>query len=126
MKVIIAGSRTLNNLRYVETAVHQAVNKWMRQDQENWKAYTRPEIVSGGAQGVDFQAELYAKKHTLPFKEFQADWDKHGKAAGIIRNIQMAEYADTLIAVWDGQSKGTFHMIGEMVKRNKQVYVLCP
>jgi ferric-dicitrate binding protein FerR (iron transport regulator) len=126
LRVIIAGSRTLNNSKYVETAVSQAFNKWMQEDQENWKAYTRPEIVSGGAQGVDFQAELYAKKHTLPFKEFKADWDKHGKKAGILRNIEMAKYADALIAIWDGKSKGTLHMICDMVSKQKPVFVYCP
>lgn len=126
MKIIIAGSRTLTLDRYVDTAVAQAFNKWVSQDQENWKNYTRPEIISGGAQGVDFLAELYAKKHSLQFTEFRADWEQFGKRAGFLRNTQMAEYADALIAIWDGKSKGTFHMISEMVKRNKPVFVYCP
>lgn len=126
MKVIIAGSRTLNKAQYVETAVTQAFNKWLSNDQENWKDYTSPEIVSGGAQGIDFLAELYAKKHTLNFTEFKADWNKHGKAAGFIRNNDMANYADALIAIWDGKSKGTLHMINSMVTQKKPVYVYCP
>lgn len=126
MKVVIAGSRVLNNEQYVNTAVLTAFNKWMSEDQENWKKYLNPEIVSGGAQGVDFLAELYAKKRTLSFKEFKADWEQYGKSAGFVRNVQMADYADALIAVWDGKSKGTFHMISQMVNRNKPVYVYCP
>ena len=126
MKVIIAGSRTLNHSKYVETAFSMAFNKWMSENQENWKDFTQPEIVSGGAQGVDFQAELYAKKKGLPFTEFKADWDKYGKSAGIRRNIDMATYADALIAIWDGKSKGTLHMINDMVSKNKPVYVYCP
>ena len=126
MKVIIAGSRTLNNPKYVDAAIGSAFNKWMQEDHENWQNYMIPEIVSGGAQGVDFLAELHAKKKSLKFTEFKADWDTLGKRAGFVRNSQMAEYADRLISVWDGKSKGTFHMISEMVKRNKPVFVYCP
>lgn len=98
----------------------------MAQDPDNWKEYMQPEIVSGGAQGVDFLAELYAKKHTLKFTEFKADWDTYGKSAGYRRNVEMAEYADALIAIWDGQSKGTLHMINSMVTQKKPVFVYCP
>jgi hypothetical protein len=125
-RIIVAGTRTLNKQSYVEIAVAQATQAWILRDQDNWKDYTGPEIVSGGAQGVDWQAELYAKKHTLKFTEFPAKWDELGKAAGFARNIQMADYADALVAVWDGGSKGTFHMISQMVKRNKPVFVYCP
>ncbi len=85
-----------------------------------------PEIVSGGAQGVDFLAELYAKKKSLKFTEFKADWDKLGKRAGFVRNTQMADYADRLIAIWDGKSRGTLHMIDTMNNRDKPVFVYCP
>ena len=126
MKVIIAGSRTLNKESYVNTAVAQAFNKWMAEDQENWKLYTQPEIVSGGARGVDFEGEMYAKRNKLPLTIFPADWDTQGKKAGILRNIKMAEYADRLIAIWDGASKGTLHMINDMVSKKKPVFVYCP
>lgn len=124
MKVIIAGSRTLNNSKFIEIAVAQAFNLWISNDQENYGYYLNPEIVSGGAQGVDFLAELYAKKNGLIFTEFKADWNQYGKRAGMIRNGEMANYADALIAIWDGKSRGTFHMIGEMVAKNKPVFVL--
>jgi YspA, cpYpsA-related SLOG family len=126
MKVIIAGSRALNNPKNVDVAVGSAYNKWMQEDEERWQEYMLPEIVSGGAQGVDFLAELYAKKKSLKFTEFKADWDQLGKRAGFVRNNTMALYADRLIAIWDGKSKGTFHMISEMVKLNKPVFVYCP
>ncbi len=126
MKVIIAGSRTLNNPEYVNRAINYAFNKWMTEDQENWKEYIGAEIVSGGAQGVDFLAELYAKKKALPFKEFKADWTSFGKQAGFRRNVEMADYADRLIAIWDGASRGTFHMMQQMLAKQKPVYVYCP
>ena len=54
---------------------------------------------------------------------FIPDWDKDGRSAGYKRNAEMAEYADALIAVWDGDSKGTKHMIECMNKLNKKVYI---
>lgn len=123
MKVIVAGSRTLNLQPTIENVITSAFNKWLAADPDNWTKYMRPEIVSGGAMGVDFCGEVYAKKAELPLTVMKADWEKHGKAAGPIRNSQMAEYADALIAVWDGKSKGTLDMINQMRKRDKLVYV---
>ena len=126
MKVIIAGSRTLNKLNYVQFAFAMACNSWAQKEPDAWKDFYPIEIVSGGAQGVDFCGELYAKKHDLLLTSIPADWEKYGKGAGFLRNTQMAKYADRLIAVWDGQSRGTFHMMSEMMKLSKPIYVYCP
>lgn len=64
------------------------------------------EVVSGVAHGVDKLGERWAQAHKIPVKQFPAQWNKYGNAAGPIRNREMAEYADALIAVWDGQSRG--------------------
>lgn len=69
------------------------------------------EIVCGGARGADALGEYWATVFNKPVKYFPADWDKYGKAAGHIRNKQMAEYGTHLIAFWDGKSKGTKNMI---------------
>ena len=82
------------------------------------------EIVSGGASGVDTLAVIYASYRKFESKVFKADWDKHGKAAGPIRNREMAEYADELIAFWDGKSRGTKNMIETMRGLNKPVKVV--
>lgn len=58
-------------------------------------------IVSGGARGVDILAERYAKEIGVPVKIYLPDWTKHGKAAGPIRNRQIIENADCVIAFWD-------------------------
>jgi hypothetical protein len=81
------------------------------------------EIVSGGAKGVDTLAIEYARKHSIPCKIFPPDWKKYGSRAGPLRNAEMAVYADYGIAVWDGQSRGTAHMISLMAGR---VYVWTP
>lgn len=123
MKVIVAGSRSIRLYTIVEKAINRAFNQWLREDLAHWKLYIQPEIVSGGAYGVDFFGEQYANKHKLPLKVFPADWDRFGKSAGIRRNLEMSKYADRLIAVWDGQSRGTQHMINCMQKAAKPVYI---
>lgn len=99
------------------------MNKWMAADPLHWSKYYRPEIVSGGANGVDHCGELLAKKAGLVCTVFPAEWSTFGKSAGYRRNVQMAEYADALVAVWDGESKGTKHMIDIMNKHGKPVYI---
>ena len=80
---------------------------------------TNIEIVSGAYyKGADKLAEQYAKEKGFLIKQFPANWNKFGKAAGPKRNQQMANYTDALIAFWDGKSRGTKHMI-EMAKQSK-------
>ena len=69
------------------------------------------EVVCGMARGVDTLGKQWALTNNLPVKEFPADWNKDGKAAGFLRNLDMARYADALLAIWDGKSRGTAHMI---------------
>lgn len=110
MKVIVAGSRDINQPGAVGRAIQSA-------------PYQISEIVSGNARGVDTLAENWAALKEIPTKIFPADWDKYGKPAGAIRNAQMAEYADALIAVWDGKSAGTKMMIQMMNKAGKPVHL---
>jgi hypothetical protein len=83
----------------------------------------RDEFVSGGAAGVDRHGELWARRHGYRVRVFPADWKAHGKAAGPIRNRQMAEYATHLVAIWDGESRGTASMIREAHRRGLGVHV---
>lgn len=105
MKVIIAGSRTISDVLLVSIAVTES-------------KFKITEVVSGGARGIDLSGEFYAKSKNISVKRFKAHWDKHGKRAGYMRNIKMADYADALIAIWDSKSKGTEHMIS-IAKMNK-------
>lgn len=81
------------------------------------------EVVSGRAKGADTWGEVWAVTEKKRIKAFPADWDQYGNRAGFIRNEQMAEYGDVLIAVWDGNSSGTRHMIQSMLNKGKQVFV---
>ena len=112
MKIIIAGSRSVTDYKTVEkfiTITHSAV--------------VLDEIVSGCALGVDKFGEQYAKQGGIPVAKFPANWGEHGKSAGFIRNKQMADYADALIAIWNGESRGTKHMIDTMLSSKKPVFV---
>ena len=80
-------------------------------------------IVHGGAKGADRLAAIYAREYFYKSEAFPADWDTHGKAAGPIRNQEMAEYADVLVAVWDGKSRGTKNMIETALKEGLEVHV---
>ena len=110
MKVIIAGSRDINDLKHINQTVFES-------------KFKISEVVSGTARGVDRLGERWAKENNVQIKQFPANWDKLGKSAGVIRNKQMAEYADALIAIWDGHSVGTKHMINIALKMGLQVYV---
>lgn len=78
------------------------------------------EVVSGGAKGVDICGEHWAIKNNIPIKAFAPDWKKHGKAAGPIRNKQMADYADA-VALFPG-GKGTENMYNAAKKNDLIIY----
>lgn len=107
MKVIIAGGRDTHiTFKDIESQIRIS-------------DYNVTEIVEGGSSGVDTTAYKYAKYNKIPVKEFYAEWDVYGKCAGPIRNRQMAEYADALIAFPGG--KGTQDMINAMRKLKKPI-----
>lgn len=81
------------------------------------------EIVCGEARGADASGRKYAEKYWHNVKSFPADWETHGKAAGFIRNTEMADYADAAIVFILNNSKGSQHMVEQMRKRNKPVVV---
>lgn len=108
MRVIIAGSRDGCAQRHLAEAIESS-------------GFPITEIVTGGARGVDTQAFDWGWTAGIPVKTFLADWKTNGKAAGPIRNRQMAEYAEALIALPGG--RGTANMIEEATKRGLRVYI---
>jgi hypothetical protein len=110
MKVIIAGSRDISDYELVCRAVKES-------------GFTPAAIVSGLSRGVDRLGMEYARRHGIPCHGYPAEWDKHGRQAGYIRNHDMARNADAVIAVWDGRSPGTKHMIDIATRRALRVYV---
>lgn len=109
MRTIIAGSRT---------ATYQQVCQAMSEYAEEVT-----EVVCGGAKGADQHGRLWASVRQIPVKLFTPDWNAYGKSAGPIRNRQMADYGQALVAIWDGESRGTKNMIEEAQKRGLVVFV---
>lgn len=110
MRVIVAGSRTINDIAEIEKAIAAA-------------GFEITSVISGCARGADISGEIWASRNLIPCERFPADWDAWGKAAGHIRNQKMADYGHALIAVWDGKSRGTANMIAQMKRRGKPVYI---
>lgn len=112
MKLVIAGSRyghfTLDDVR---NAISRNIEGPVTL------------VISGTATGVDRLGELWALENDIPVKLMPAEWHIHGRRAGFIRNEQMAEEADVVLCLWDGQSAGTRHMIAAAKVRNIPTYV---
>src|SRR5574343_841092 len=110
MRTIIAGSRDC----FDESELMSAI------DACGWVPTV---VISGAARGADRLGEQWSAKNMVPCERFPADWDRHGKSAGYRRNEQMAENAEALIALWDGESRGTKHMIDIARRKGLRVYV---
>ncbi len=82
------------------------------------------EIVSGGAKGVDTCAKEYALAHGIRLTEFLPEYNRYGKGAPLKRNLQIIEYADLILAFWDGKSRGTKHVIDACEKAGKAFQII--
>ena len=114
MRIIIAGSRTFKDYDYLEKICNLTLSRF-RCDIT---------IVCGMADGADTLGYNYAYRKRYAVAEFPADWDTLGNVAGHIRNREMAEYSDMLIAFWDGKSTGTKNMIAQAKDLGLQVLVI--
>ena len=123
LRIIIAGSRDFNDYELLKKSVIEIITKkTMLPD------LTR--IISGGARGADTLGERFANEMGLEISRFIPDWDGLGKRAGYVRNAEMAKFAvedgnyGVLIAFWDGQSRGTKHMIDLAKRYGLEVHVV--
>lgn len=110
MKTIIAGTRTIEDSALLQRAI----------DEVDWEI---TEVISGDAPGVDRMGEAWARRNNIPVKLFPAPWKTHKGFAGRMRNQQMAEYADALIALWDGHSPGTKDMLERASKLGLKICI---
>ncbi len=81
-------------------------------------------IISGGARGADALAKDFARDHKLSYVEYPADWNKHGKAAGFIRNQHIVDACDVVLAFWDGKSRGTKDTLNKAAKAKKSTFII--
>lgn len=102
-KVVIAGGRDFNDF---PTLCAEMDNLLVEQIKMN-----KITIISGGARGADTLGERYARLRNFGLIKVKADWNKHGKSAGFIRNKEMLNLTDGVVCFWDGKSKGTGHMV---------------
>lgn len=121
MRIIIAGSRTFDDYALLKRTMDKIIAHVKR-----GKGDTSIKIISGGAKGADKLGEWWAYKNMISYEVFQADWGKHGKAAGPIRNQEMIDEgkADALIVFWDGKSPGTKDMIGRARKAGLKIKIV--
>lgn len=98
MKIAIVGSRNFDDHETVVRELDAVLDE---------KGVTRPTIVSGGAPGVDTTAKRIAQSRGYPYVEYPADWKKYGRAAGPIRNKQIVEESEFVLAFVAPNSKGT-------------------
>ena len=113
MKVIaIVGSRGFNDYSMLERFIKM-----------NYPISDVSLIVSGGANGADSLAEVFARENGIPIEVLKPDWKTFGKSAGIRRNVEIVSQSDIVFAFWDGNSKGTAFTIKEAQRQNKSIFV---
>lgn len=110
MHVIIAGSRDITDFRIISQAIHAS-------------GFSISSVISGAARSVDQLGERWAKEHGIPVLRMPAEWNRFGRSAGFRRNEDMAGIGDALIAIWDGKSCGTRHMIETARMKGLRVFV---
>lgn len=116
LKIVIAGSRDIRDYARLTSFIAEVL--------PTYPGYTRFLIITGGARGVDLMGKRYARDNAHLYKEFKPIYDgKNNRFAPLARNEDMAKIGDIVIALWDGSSKGTLHMINAMKKKGKATHV---
>lgn len=127
LRIIVAGSRNFQDYNMLKSVLLKILIYLKKNNIFTDK--NQIEFISGTARGADQLSEQFAKQFGYDVKRFPADWTL-GKRAGYIRNEQMAKYAvaegskGLLVAFWDGESKGTKHMIDLARKHGLAVRVV--
>lgn len=114
MRILVCGGRDYTDKDKMEEILYP-ICKFVLQVQE-------VVIVEGGAKGADRLARDWAKSWELPVETYEADWDKHGKAAGIFRNIDMLNKGQPDLVIAFPGGAGTAHMVA--IARKKGVKVI--
>jgi len=108
-RFVIGGGRNFLNYKLLCDVLDDAIKKLYRERPQGY--HTEIIIVSGGARGTDTLAKMYAEERGYAFKLHKALWDRQGKKAGVLRNLEMVKDGDFAYFFWDGRSPGTKHAI---------------
>lgn len=115
MKLVIAGTRTfIGDDWYLVVLAAIRMSPFERRDIKT--------VLSGCCPGPDSLGALWAKSTGRGVEHYSPDWSKYGRAAGPIRNTQMAIDADAGIVIWDGKSRGSADMVGKLITQGKPVF----
>ena len=113
MKLAVVGGRTFNDYERLEIILNSLID-----------SYGFTTIVSGGAQGADTLAAKFANEHNMMKIIHLPNWDLHGKSAGFIRNRDIINDSDMVLACWDGLSRGTSNSIALAKEQKKNTLIL--
>lgn len=116
IKLIVAGTRTFTDYQYVKDKIEDLLESKSLSSKEI-------EIITGGSRGVDTLAERWSRENNVTCTVIKAEWKRHGKKAGPMRNQVMAEIGDILLAFWDGKSRGTKDMIVKAKGKKIDIYI---
>lgn len=122
-KIGIVGGRNFNNYELLKNTILEYLKcphcKIVHIDE-----FYKTTIVSGGARGADNLAEQFANDYWCELIVHPAEWEKYGKQAGFLRNIDIVKDSDIIFAFWDGKSKGTKHSIDLANKMGKEIRII--
>ena len=126
LRIIVAGSRGFKNYDLLRDTLMDYLD--FMDDKDVVDNPSQVKFISGTAKGADTLGEQFAYTYEYDVIRFPADWNTYGKPAGYRRNAEMAKYASeaygVLFAFWDGQSRGTKHMIDLANKYGLEVHVV--
>ena len=94
VKVGIVGSRSITFSEYVFSVLDFYLSRLLEENEVV--------IVSGGAVGIDSLGAQWAELRKLKTEIYLPDWQTHGKKAGFLRNQQIIDNSDYLIAITTG------------------------
>lgn len=112
MKIAIIGSREAGNINLEQELINRL------------GIFTNDTIISGGARGIDTLAAQVARKHGIRLLEFRPDYATYGRGATFVRNRQIVDEADVVIAFWNGTSRGTKYTIEYAKKKYVPVVII--
>ena len=111
IKIAVIGSRSFSDYHFMCSILDH---------------YDIKKIISGGARGADRLGKMYANNNGIEMQEFLAEWDRLGKKAGIVRNRDIVDACDEVIAFWNSCSNGTKHAIEYAERQGKPVHTFWP
>lgn len=120
VKLAIVGSRDFKDW----FLLCRVLEPYLKLSQSRKVEWWIEEVVSGGARGADSLGAKWAKNNDIRLHVFEADWETHGKSAGLVRNTSIAERADVCVAFWDMRSRGTADTIDKFRQRGKSVIIV--